>query len=84
MAVWLTETDLHGAIRSDMPSEFRYEVFESEHFIRHEPWGGYSRHNQIRRRVFDFHTEQLLREETVAENHALMMYQPFIEVRGER
>lgn len=84
IAVWLTETDLHGAIRSNTPSAFRYEVFESEHFIRHEPWGGYSRHNQIRRRIFDKYSEYLLREEDVAENHALMMYQPFLEVRSEK
>lgn len=81
--VWLSETDLHGAIRSNTPGAFRYEVFESEHFIQHEPWGGYSRHNQIRRRVLDKSSGDLLREEDVAENHALMMYQPFLEVRGE-
>ena len=84
IALWLTETDLHGAIRSNMPAAFRYEVFESEHFMRHEPWGGYSRHNRIDRRVFDAASGALLCEEVVTENHALMMYQPFIEVRGER
>jgi vancomycin resistance protein VanW len=76
--IWLTESDLHGDIRSNIPARFRYEVFESEHFMQHEPWGGFSRHNQIKRRVFEVHTDQLLREESVAENHALMMYQPFI------
>ena len=82
ICVWLTETDLHGSIRSNVPATNRYEVFENEHFIQHEPWGGYSRHNRIRRRVFDQISGQLLREEPVAENHALMMYQPFLEVRG--
>ncbi len=84
LAVWLSETDLQGVIRSNASTALRYEVFESEHFMRHEPWGGYSRHNQIRRRVFDKFSGNLLREEDVAENHALMMYQPFIEVRSER
>ena len=84
IALWLTETDLHGAIRGNVPAAFRYEVFESEHFMRHEPWGGYSRHNRIGRRVFDAGSGALLHEETVTENHALMMYQPFLEVRSEK
>ncbi len=79
ICVHLSETDLHGAIRSqEMPEHF-YEVFESEHFMRHEPWGGYSRHNRIMRRVFERASGALLREEAVTENHALMMYQPFVE-----
>lgn len=78
IGLWLSETDLHGVIRSDAEPEFRYEVFETEHFMQHEPWGGYSRHNRITRRVFERATGQLLREEPVTENHALMMYQPFV------
>lgn len=78
MGVRLSETDLHGVIRSDAAPAFRYEVFESEHFMRHEPWGGYSRHNRIMRRVFERSAGKLLREEPVTENHALMMYQPFV------
>lgn len=75
----LSETELHGEIRCDALPEERYEVFEKEHEIRHEPWGGYSRHNLIARKVFSLKTGELLREEPVTENHALMMYQPFIE-----
>lgn len=77
--VWLTDTDLHGAFYSPAPSPYRYEVFESQHFIRHEPWGGYSRHNAIARRVYDVASGTLLREEPVTQNHALMMYEPFLE-----
>lgn len=79
LRVWLSETDLHGEIRSDKPCPERFEVFEKEHFIRHEPWGGYSRHNRIFRRIYAVQTGELLREEPVADNHALMMYQPFLE-----
>lgn len=83
LRVWLSDTDLHGEIRAaDLPEE-RYEVFEKEHFIRHEPWGGYSRHNRIARRVFRASGE-LIREEAVVENHALMMYQPFLPTEVER
>ena len=77
--VWLSESHLHGDIRTTVqPAEY-YEVFEMEHNIRHEPWGGYSRHNSIARRVFSAETGALLREEPVTENHALMMYQPFLD-----
>jgi len=79
LRVWLSETHLHGEIRSTNPLAERYEVFEKEHFIRHEHWGGYSRHNRIARRVFAVATGELLREEPVTENHALMMYQPFLD-----
>ncbi len=78
LEIWLSETHLHGAFLSEKPPAFRYEVIENEHFIQHEPWGGYSRHNRISRRVFDAATGQFLREEPVTENHALMMYQPFL------
>ena len=80
--VWLTETALQGAVRSSRPPEERYEVFEQDHLIRHEPWGGYSRHNRIARRVISADSGLLIREETVTENHALMMYQPFLDDPG--
>jgi vancomycin resistance protein VanW len=82
LRVWLTDTLLKGEIRAAVPLAERREVHEADHLIRHEPWGGYSRHNRLVRKVFDMETGRLLREETVAENHALMMYQPFLE--GER
>lgn len=73
-----TPTHLTGAIRSECPCPFRYEVLETHHEMRAEPHGGYSRHNQIVRRIYDPATGTLLGEEVVAENHALMMYQPFL------
>ena len=79
LCVGLTDTHLTGAIRSTAPWPERFEVFEQSHEIRHEPWGGYSRHNVIARRVLDAAGGGLLREEIVTENHALMMYQPFLE-----
>ncbi len=78
LLIWLSETHLHGEIRADSPLSERYEIIESEHLMRQESHGGYSRHNRIARRVFSVASEALLREELVAENHALMMYQPFL------
>lgn len=83
ICIRLSDTHLHGQIRSTEPLNERYEVFEQEHSIRHEPWGGYSRHNRIARRVFEVATGVLLREEPVTENHALMMYQPFLGAESD-
>ncbi len=78
LRVWVSATHLHGEVRAaQLPLE-KYEVMETEHFIQHEPWGGYSRHNCIVRRVNDRVSGQLLREDPVTENHALMMYPPFL------
>ena len=82
LLIRLSDSHLCGEIRAAGPMAERLEVHEADHLIRHEPWGGYSRHNRIVRRVFSSQTGVLLREESVAENHALMMYQPFLE--GER
>ena len=57
---------------------FRYEAVEREAEMRGEYWGGYTRHNRLVRQVFSREGE-LLWEEQVAENHAIMMYSPFLE-----
>lgn len=77
--IWLSTNDLNGEIRATTPPVERYEVFEQEHLIRHEAWGGYSRHNRLVRRVTEAETGQLIHEELAAENHALMMYQPYLD-----
>ena len=78
----LTPTELVGEWRAaELPDVF-YEVLEKEHIIRHEVWGKYTRHNLIARKVFDAKTLQLLREETVTENHAIMMYEPLLQNPG--
>ncbi|WP_170949417.1 hypothetical protein [Ureibacillus acetophenoni] len=41
-------------------------------------WGSYIRHNKINRRVYNLNGE-FLDDEFVTENHALMMYEPFLE-----
>jgi vancomycin resistance protein VanW len=78
LCFWLSDEYLHGAIRSEKPSLVRYEVYESKHQVIHQGWGGYSRHNQINRKIFDLNTNVLLFDELMAENHAIMMYEPFL------
>jgi len=74
--VFLTDEFLVGEWKSDKPVQQKYEVYEKDHLITHEPWGGYVRHNRIYRRVLE--GEKVIREEPVTENHAIMMYQPML------
>lgn len=72
----ITENMLKGIWVSDTPPEFEYEVYEKDHIIRHEYWGGYTRHNIIHRKKYG--AEGQIDDEFVADNHAIMMYAPFI------
>ena len=65
-------------VSSDKPAPVNYAVFEKEHCITHEIWGGYVRHNRIFRKEFDVNGRQLDDYE-VTQNHATMMYEPFLE-----
>lgn len=76
--VYLTDQALVGEWRSTSPSLTHYEVYEKEHRISHEYWGGYLRHNQIFRKVFNKADVQI-DDEFITENHALMMYEPLLE-----
>lgn len=50
--LYLTDTHLVGEWRTETPLAVKYEVFEKNHRITQESWGGYVRHNQIWRRVY--------------------------------
>ncbi len=78
LLLWLTDTHLHGEIRSTSQSDLMYEVFERNHQFRGPHSGVYSRHNEIYRKVFARKTRELLQEEFITENHALMMYAPLL------
>lgn len=62
-------------MQSKMP--YLYKVYESEHRITHEWWGGYMRHNVIRRKVFDNQGSEIA-DDVITENHAVMMYEPLL------
>ena len=68
---------LEGEWRSDTSPEYKYEIVEKNHIMKGEYWGGISRHNELYRLIYDQY-DNFLFEELVAENHALMMYSPFI------
>jgi len=79
LLLWLSEKDLHGEIYSDLPFQYKYEVIESNHLIKPEYWGAYSRHNQIVRKTYEKESNLLIKEEVIAENHALLKYNPMLE-----
>ncbi|MFH1187712.1 MAG: VanW family protein [bacterium] len=70
---------LIGKWFSDKPINFKYKIFDKEHEIKNEWWGAYTRNNKIFRKIIDKNTNKELSEEFVAENHAVMMYNPFLE-----
>lgn len=76
--LWLEEEYLHGEIRSEDDLIEQYEVYESHHQIVHQIWGGYTRHNTINRKTFDKQTKQLVSDDFLLENHAVMMYEPLL------
>ncbi len=76
------EKYLEGQWRAVFPPDRRYEVIEKEHRMQSEYWGGFSRHNEIWRRVYDRQTGEFLHEEFVVENHALLMYSPLLAEPG--
>lgn len=78
LTVYLTDDYLIGEWRALMSPTRKYEVYEKKHWITHEYWGGYMRHNMIYRKVFDMN-DNIIGDEYVTENHAIMMYQPLLE-----
>jgi vancomycin resistance protein VanW len=80
--VYLTDSHLVGEWRSVHAPIQTYEIYEKEHKITLEYWGGYVRHNLIYRRVYN-HQQKMIDDEYVTENHAIMMYQPFLSESAE-
>ncbi len=80
--LWLDKTHLHGSLHSTKALNFSYKIEERNHIIKHQNWGGYSRHNQIFKIVSD--KEITISESLIVENHAIMMYNPFLEEKVKR
>lgn len=69
---------LYGEWRSTIKPLYTYEVYEKEHKIEAEYWGGYTRHNILYRKKYNLDGD-LISNEYLADNHAIMMYSPFLE-----
>ncbi len=75
--IYINDDYLVGEWRAIEKEFHTYEVYEKEHKISHEYWGGYVRHNLIYRKKYNLDNE-LIDDEYITENHAIMMYQPFL------
>jgi vancomycin resistance protein VanW len=73
----ITDSQLVGEWRTIAPDTRSYKVYEKEHWITQEYWGGYIRHNKIHRHVLNMNGD-IIDDEFVSENHAIMMYEPFL------
>ncbi len=79
LSLWISDEELCGAFYSDKQLPCYYEIIESGHIIKPEYGLGYSRHNRIIRNTYDKVSKKLINQELVAENHALLKYNPLLE-----
>lgn len=77
LRVSVEDTYLEGAWYSNSKPLYRYEIIEKNHEMKSEFFGGFSRHNELYRLTYNEDGE-LINEEYITENHALMMYSPFL------
>lgn len=74
----LTGTELQGAWFSTQRPYCTYEVYERSHAINREYWGGYTRNNVLYRKK-TAPDGSVAEDEFLSENHALMMYEPYLK-----
>lgn len=74
---------LKGKWYSLIKPECVYKVVEKNHKMQREYWGGFSRHNELYQQKYDFNGK-LIDEQYITENHALMMYVPFLEEHSNK
>jgi vancomycin resistance protein VanW len=68
---------LEGEWRSNEVPYHCYQIIEKNHRFQGEHFGGFSRHNELYRKVYSLEGD-FIREEYITENHAMMMYSPFL------
>lgn len=78
LKIWINDSMLCGCWRTNVEPMETYKVYEKEHYMEKELFGKYSRHNLIYRKIFNMEGNEIA-DEYVTENHALMMYEPFLE-----
>lgn len=78
LSVRVGEENLEGEWRVSSQPEYNFEIIEKNHEMRVEYWGGFSRYNEIYQRKYDLNGD-LLSEQLVTKNSAIMMYSPFLD-----
>ena len=77
LRVWVGETHLEGEWRSTQKPIYSYKIQERNARINQASWGGYIRHNELYRQVFDA-SGRFVDEHTLFDNDAIMMYSPLL------
>ena len=75
--LWMDDEYLHGELVSNVPLNSKFRIEERNHIMEQQMWGGYSRHNQIVKIETDAEDNEI--ESLLVENHAIMMYNPFLK-----
>ena len=78
----VTITHLEGEWRVSQTPIIRYEIQERNHEMKPEYWGGYERYNELYQHQYN-QDNQLIHEQLVITNAAIMMYSPFIDYESE-
>ncbi|NGZ77205.1 VanW family protein [Saccharibacillus alkalitolerans] len=78
LRVTVGEENLIGEWLCESPPIYTYEIYEEDHRMTQEYWGGCVRENTIRRRTFAPGGE-LVDDCEITRNRALMMYTPFLQ-----
>lgn len=81
LSLQIDDKYLTGKWLSNKSIKIKYKIFEKDHQIKNEWFGGYSRNNKIFRIIIDKNTNTKIDEEFITENQALMMYDPLIEYK---
>ena len=81
--LWVDEEYLNGELLCNELPKYKYEVVETDHFFKLQWWGGYTRHNRIWKRSTEL-TSGLVTETLIAENSAIIMYNPLLEGSGTK
>jgi len=77
--LWIDKTHLNGTLMSKEKINKEYIIEERNHIMKQQFWGGYSRHNQI---VQIEESKGVKNEKLLVENHAILMYNPFLEANN--
>ena len=72
--VWLDDTFLYGEIRSTVPLDKKYKIFEEDNYYAKEEDGKFYRNSKIYRKIIDRKTKEEIAKELVLVNHSEVMY----------
>ena len=85
LLIWIENDILKGEWRTENETSDFYQVYQKDHWITAETGGAYVRHNTIWRKHYYIEEngeKRLIEDKLIAENNALMMYEPLLEEKN--